>query len=89
MTPPDLSDLPNRRQSIQGTDLDGNSVTLAFTISKKLYRCPGCHDYIPIGTEHTLVRYETPTNRYHQHWHHPCAHRAITRLLRSLQRIDT
>lgn len=81
----DTPGLPTRRTSLGGTDLDGNDVVLSFTISRKLYRCPGCRNSIAIGTEHVLVRYAQPAGEtYHQHWHFECAS-AVVRELRNLR----
>jgi len=79
------SDLPTRRQSLLGTDFDDNIVELKHTISKQLYRCPGCREPIQIGTEHVLVRIRPPDGTaYHQHWHRYCT-RVIVRELRDLR----
>ncbi|MFN2488802.1 MAG: hypothetical protein ABR529_03500 [Actinomycetota bacterium] len=77
-------DLPSRRKGIRGTDLDGNDVELSFGISKKLYRCPGCREYLPVGSEHVIARFREPSGaEYHQHWHSDCARRTLVRELRS------
>jgi hypothetical protein len=79
------SHLPTRRLSLIGTDLDDNRVELKHTISKKLYRCPGCGESISIGAEHVLVRIQQPDrSSYHQHWHRDCT-RKIVRELRGLR----
>ena len=65
---------PSRRQSIRGTDWDGNEVVLSFSVSRKLYVCPGCRASLEVGREHVLVKYESgDRGRYHQHWHRECA----------------
>jgi hypothetical protein len=80
-----LADLPNRRYNLGGIDFDGNEIEMVFSISKKLYRCPGCGRSIPIGAEHVLVRITQPTgSRYHQHWHRDCVH-SLKRNLRAPQ----
>ena len=80
-----LSHLPTRRQSLVGTDFDDNTVELKHTISKQLYRCPGCRGPIEIGVEHVLVRIrEADGSSYHQHWHRECT-RPIIRELRGLR----
>jgi hypothetical protein len=81
-----MSLLPTRRHLLTGTDFDGNSVQLEFSISKQLYRCPGCRKSIPIGSEHVFVRITEPgVGSYHQHWHRECS-RALARELRDIQR---
>jgi hypothetical protein len=71
-----LADLPNRRYNLSGVDFDGNEIEMVFSISKKLYRCPGCGGSIPIGSEHVLLRItDTAGSRYHQHWHRDCVQR--------------
>jgi hypothetical protein len=77
--------LPNRKQSLRGVDFDGNVVVLSFSIARKLYKCPGCYEYIPIGSEHVLVRYFEPDgNAFYQHWHSDCT-RTIVRELRETE----
>jgi len=79
------SQLPTRRHSLVGTDFDDNTVELKHTISKQLYRCPGCRGPIQIGSEHVLVRIRHPDGEsYHQHWHRDCT-RPIVRELRGLR----
>ncbi|MGH2750318.1 MAG: hypothetical protein ACRDK3_05515 [Actinomycetota bacterium] len=76
------SELPTRRQSLRGVDFEDNTVVLEFSISRKLYKCPGCYEYITVGAEHVLVRYLEPGgNSFHQHWHRACT-RTIVRELR-------
>lgn len=79
---------PSRRQSVRAADLDGNELLFAFSISKKLYRCPGCGDPIDVGREHVLVRYLSgPRGRLHQHWHAACTDDRFTREVRSARLI--
>ena len=79
------SELPTRRQSLIGVDFDDNTIELKHTISKQLYKCPGCRGAIPIGSEHVLVRIrEAGGESYHQHWHRDCT-RSIVRELRGLR----
>ena len=74
-----MVDMPTRRTSISGTDLDGRPVKLSVGISRKLYRCPGCRESIEIGREHVIVEREEESGRsFHQHWHTDCA-RVIAR----------
>jgi hypothetical protein len=77
---------PSRRQSIRAKDLDGNELEFVFSISKKLYRCPGCGRSIEVGREHTLVRYlGGPMGRFHQHWHAECAIEGFRREVRNVR----
>ena len=79
----DLS-LPDRRHSLRALDLDGRTVVLATSVSKELYRCPGCRESIPVGTEHVIVEYpDEESAAYHQHWHRGCSQTGIVRNLRS------
>jgi hypothetical protein len=82
-----VNDLPTRRQSLRGIDFDGNTVVLSFSISRKLYKCPGCYEYIPVGSEHVLVRYFEPDgNTFYQHWHRDCT-KTIARELRGIETV--
>ena len=79
--------LPSRKQSLRGVDFDDNIIVLSFSISRKLYKCPGCYEYIPIGSEHVLVRYFEPDgNTFYQHWHRDCT-RTIVRELRGTETV--
>ena len=79
--------LPSRKQSLRGVDFDDNVVVLSFSISRKLYKCPGCFEYISIGSEHVLVRYFEPDgNTFYQHWHRACT-RTIVRELRATEAV--
>lgn len=80
-----MEELPSRRASVRGVDLDGNEVTLSWAVSKQLYRCPGCREYIDVGREHVVVRVAPPSGEsYHQHWHRACT-ATIKRELRSVR----
>ena len=82
-----VENLPSRRASVRGVDLDGNAVTLAWAVSKQLYRCPGCREYLAVGSEHVVVRIAPQSgSSYHQHWHRACATR-IRRELRSVRTV--
>jgi hypothetical protein len=79
---------PSRRTNLRGVDLDGNEIEFVFTISKKLYRCPGCGLSIDVGREHTLVRYlEGPKGSFHQHWHSDCAADSFRREMRNVRSV--
>lgn len=83
-----IDPMPGRRRSIRGLDANGNSVTLEFTVSKQLYRCPWCRASIEVGSEHVLAIIETPgQDPYHQHWHRDCARSELLRTIRNPQAI--
>jgi hypothetical protein len=67
-----MENLPNRRQSIEGTTYDGTRLRFVYTIARKLYRCPGCHGSVEIGAGHTLVQYLSAEPAWYQHWHSRC-----------------
>jgi hypothetical protein len=78
-----LEGLPDRRRSLRGRHLDGQSVELVFSISKKPYVCPGCRAQIELGAEHVLVHFEESDGEsWHEHWHRRCAHTILIRELR-------
>jgi uncharacterized membrane protein len=69
-----MVDMPTRRRSVKGVDLDGRRVELSVGISRNLYRCPGCRESIEIGREHVIVDRDEESGRsFHQHWHTDCA----------------
>ena len=77
--------MPSRRHSLQGVDHDGLKVLLVASISKELYRCPGCGRGIAVGTDHVIVEFPGEgRNTFHQHWHTACARDGIVRQLRSV-----
>ena len=82
-------DLPSRRRSLRGRDLDGNEVELAFAVSRQLYRCPGCRGSIDVGREHIVVRRQDDSGHYHQHWHRDCALGKVLREMRDIKEIPT
>ena len=49
--------LPDTRHSLRGLTGEGDEAWLIRDIARKLYRCPGCHAAIEIGTEHVVVHY--------------------------------
>ena len=70
----DLAGLPSMRWSLRGLDEEGNEAWLIRSISQKLYRCPGCHGEIEIGSEHVVVQYVLRLGgTEHHHWHRRCA----------------
>ena len=79
---------PTRRNTVRATDLDGEQLEFIFSISKKLYRCPGCGEAVEVGREHTLIKFLTGArSRSHQHWHKDCAAEAFRREVRHVRKI--
>lgn len=82
-----LAGLPSTRWSLRGYDEEGNEAWLIRSIAGKLYRCPGCHGEIPIGSEHTVVQYVLrPGGTEHHHWHRRCAEEMLVPELRQVRR---
>ncbi|HEX8958394.1 MAG TPA: hypothetical protein VF770_01080 [Solirubrobacterales bacterium] len=79
---------PNRRWSLRGVTEEGDEAWLIRSIAGKLYRCPGCHGDIPIGTEHTVVQYVLRLGgTEHHHWHRQCAEEMLLPGLRDVRRV--
>jgi hypothetical protein len=79
---------PNRRWSLRGVTDEGDEAWLIRSIAGKLYRCPGCHGDIPIGTEHTVVQYVLRLGgTEHHHWHRQCAEEMLLPGLRDVKRV--
>jgi hypothetical protein len=84
----DLAGLPSTRWSLRGLDDEGNEAWLIRNISQKLYRCPGCHGEIEIGSEHVVVQYVLRLGgTEHHHWHRRCAEELVVPELRQLNRV--
>jgi hypothetical protein len=84
----DLSGLPSVRWSLRGLDDEGNEAWLIRGVSRKLYRCPGCHGEIEIGAEHTIVQYVMRLGgTEHHHWHRRCAEEGLVPSLRQVRRV--
>ena len=79
--------LPNRRQSLDGRDLDGRRLRLSWAIARQLYRCPGCGSTLEMGHKHIIVAYPGDDSPYYQHWHRRCA-LALVRSMASVQIIS-
>jgi hypothetical protein len=83
-----LAGLPDRRWSLRGLSDEGDEAWLIRSIAGKLYRCPGCHGEIPIGTEHTVVQYVLRLGgTEHHHWHRRCAEEILLPDLRDVKRV--
>jgi hypothetical protein len=79
---------PSKRWSLRGYDEEGNEAWLIRSFGSKLYRCPGCHGDIPIGSEHTVVQYVLRLGgTEHHHWHRRCAEELLVPDLRELKRV--
>ena len=80
--------LPSVRWSLRGYTDEGDEAWLIRGISHKLYRCPGCHGEIEIGTEHTIVQYVLRLGgTEHHHWHRRCAEELLLPGLRNVKRV--
>jgi hypothetical protein len=80
--------LPSIRWSLTGLNEEGDETWLIRGISRKLYRCPGCHGEIPVGEEHTVVQYVRRLGGTdHHHWHRRCAEELLVPELGNLKRI--
>jgi hypothetical protein len=85
----DFEGLPDSRTSLLGLDDEQNEVWLIRSISQKLYRCPGCHGEIGIGSEHVVAqRVHRIGGTEHQHWHRRCAEDRLMDALRGLRRVQ-
>lgn len=67
-------ELPDRRTSLFGLTAEGDEAWLSRGVSQKLYRCPGCHREIEIGSDHVIAAYvHRIGGTEHHHWHRRCA----------------
>jgi hypothetical protein len=84
----DRGPAPSRRWSLRGLDEEGAEVWLIRGVSRKLYRCPGCHGEVDIGAEHTIVQYvHRVGGTEHHHWHRRCAEELLVPTLREVKRV--
>jgi hypothetical protein len=80
--------LPSIRWSLRGRTDEGDEAWLIRGISQKLYRCPGCHGEIEIGTEHTVVQFVRRLGGTdHHHWHRRCAEELLIPELSDVRRV--
>ena len=84
----DLEGLPDTRTSLRGLTTEGDEAWLLRSIAGKLYRCPGCHGEIPIGTDHIVVHYvRRARGSDHHHWHRRCVDALLVPELRGVRRV--
>jgi len=80
--------LPSIRWSLRGRTNEGDEAWLIRGISQKLYRCPGCHGEIEIGSEHTVIQFVRRLGGTdHHHWHRRCAEELLIPELGDVQRV--
>ena len=88
MTDHGLEGLPDRRTSLRGLTEDGDEAWLARGISQKLYRCPGCHGEVEIGSDHVIVHYvRRAGGDDHHHWHRRCVEEVLVPSLTGVARV--
>ena len=80
--------LPSIRWSLRGLTEEGDEAWLIRGIAQKLYRCPGCHGEIEIGTEHTVVQFVRRLGGTdHHHWHRQCAEELLISELSAIKKV--
>ena len=85
----DFDGLPDTRYSLVGLTDEGDEAWLIRDIARKLYRCPGCHGPIEIGTDHVVVHYvRRAGGSDHHHWHRRCADEVLVPELRRVRRVS-
>jgi hypothetical protein len=81
--------LPDRRTSLFAHTDGGDEAWLIRSIAQKLYRCPGCHGEIPIGTDHVVVQYVGRLGgTEHHHWHRLCTEETLLGELFGIRRVS-
>jgi hypothetical protein len=81
--------LPDTRNSLVGLTDEGDEAWLIRDVARKLYRCPGCHGDVEIGTEHVVVHYvRRAGGSDHHHWHRRCAEDLLLGELRRVRRVS-
>lgn len=85
-----LDGLPSARWSLRGRNEEGDEVWLIRSIAHKLYRCPGCHGEIDVGSDHTVVQFVRRLGGTdHHHWHRRCAEELLIPVLAGLRRVPS
>lgn len=80
--------LPSTRWSLRGTNDEGDEAWLIRSIAQKLYRCPGCHGDIEIGSDHVVVQFVLRLGGTdHHHWHRRCAEEMLVPELHGLKQV--
>jgi hypothetical protein len=80
--------LPDRRTSLRGFTGEGDEAWLIRGVSQKLYRCPGCHGELEIGSDHVIVHYVRRLGGDdHHHWHRRCAEELLLGELTRVARV--
>jgi hypothetical protein len=81
--------LPDSRSSLVGLTDEGHEAWLIRGIAAKLYRCPGCHGEVEIGSDHVIVHYVRRLGGGdHHHWHRRCAEEILVGELRRVRRVS-
>jgi len=81
--------LPDSRHSLVGITDEGDEAWLIRDIARKLYRCPGCHQDVDIGSDHVVVHYVRRVGGGdHHHWHRRCAEEILVPELRRVRRVS-
>jgi hypothetical protein len=84
-----LEGLPDSRTSLRALTVEGDEAWLIRSIAAKLYRCPGCHGDIEIGSDHVVVHFVRRVGGSdHHHWHRRCAEEILLPELRSVRRVS-
>jgi hypothetical protein len=84
----DFEGLPSTRWSLCGITEEGDEAWLIRSVAHKLYRCPGCHGEIDIGSEHTVVHFVFRAGgAEHHHWHRRCTEELMIHELTGLKRV--
>jgi hypothetical protein len=81
-------ELPDRRTSLVGQTADGDEAWLSRGVSQKLYRCPGCHGELAIGSDHVIVAFvHRAGGTDHHHWHRRCATKDLVPTLSRVRQV--
>jgi hypothetical protein len=85
----DFEGLPDSRSSLRGLTAEGDEAWLIRGIAAKLYRCPGCHGEVEIGSDHVIVHFvRRPGGSDHHHWHRRCAEEILLGELRGVRPVS-